>query len=112
MDDILSWTVVGAIITALIGIGWPIARWFLRLGAMVAKAQREVSKMLAMHEHADDFGFGTEETNQLIMANREMVKTMTADNRRGMKELVHYIKWFVEVQTGEKPPPYVENIDG
>jgi len=37
---------------------------------------------------------------------RELIR----DNTKAMREVAHYIKWCIEHQTGEKPPPPVPTV--
>ena len=36
-----------------------------------------------------------------------MFKKLT--NNSDMRELIHYMKWLAEEQTGKRPPPYVKS---
>ena len=56
-----------------------------------------LAKLLRMHEHPEDTGFGT-------VGFRETI----SNNTRAMRELVHYVKWLAEAQTGTKAPPFVD----
>ena len=58
----------------------------------------EVSdELLTMHKDANGFGFGTVGLGENFR-----------DARSTQKQLVHYLKWFVEKQVGEEPPPLLD----
>ncbi len=54
-------------------------------------------KLMHMHNHADEFGFGT-----------TGVKSLMEQQIRATNALVHYIKWSIERQHNKKPPPPIE----
>ena len=72
--------------------------WLLRIIRAEQTSQHaDIVELLKMHHHADEHGFGTGATNQMV-----------ASIDRTQKALIHYIKWGVEKMTGEAPPPPVE----
>lgn len=81
-------------IATILAVGIPLLSWGIWISWNVAKIMFRVTRLLDMHEHADDYGFGTERTNKLI-----------EDNTKAMNALVHYITWSIEHTTGQKPPP-------
>ena len=60
--------------------------------------KKDVDKLLEMHYNPDAYGFGTENQTKVI-----------ADNTRAMNSLTHYIKWLAQQQTGQVPPPHIED---
>jgi len=96
---------------ALVGVG-------LRLQTMVNLAKDAVSKqqihlralrdLETMHEHADDYGFGTKATNEQLKGLIEAFRESVEENRRisdSLYRLVHYIKFDIKGRTGQEPPP-------
>ncbi len=71
-----------------------------------------IDSIKVMHEHADDFDFGTKETNERLIEleklNIKIFGEMKSSNNN-MHALVHYVKFYIEKQTGEKPPPVPPN---
>lgn len=67
---------------------------------MKAKLDKVISqnqKLLSMHEHPEDTGFGT-------VGHRAAFE----ENTRAVRQLAHYLRWFIKSQTGEDPPPPME----
>jgi len=78
---------------------WSIAMGMIKTLLSRAKhTEDKTDEMIHMHNHADDYGFGTV----------QLKKAMEANARHG-RELVYYMRWFVEESTGQKPPPYIDD---
>jgi len=60
-------------------------------------------KLIEMHEHADEYTFGT---GTLVSE----IRAMNKDQRRSNRELIHLMSWFVEQTVGKKPPPYNDDL--
>lgn len=93
----LLWVVTTAIL--------PVIGWAVHLSWTVRKIQSDTSELIHMHKHADDYGFGSQKTNDVI----QEVKSVIADNTRAMQALVHYTKWLAERNTGSSPPPPLDD---
>jgi hypothetical protein len=57
---------------------------------------QKINKLLDMHEHPENTGFGTTGLADVMV-----------ENTRALKALVHYIKWL-ETKNGKGPPPPLE----
>ena len=68
--------------------------WCIAVILLLRNMKRTGDELMAMHRDANGFGFGT------IGLGKNF-----REARQTQKELVHYLKWFVENQTGEVPPP-------
>lgn len=91
----------------LVCIGWASTMTYLITGVA-----RETRKLVHMHEHADEYGFGTIAVRELMRTERERVDLMMKDHNRTQKMLVYYIKWWIkEISGKEPPPPLPEDID-
>lgn len=75
-----------------------------------------VTTMKIMHEHADDYGFGTKRTNNLIDEMQQATVKSTNAIRissNSIDQLAHFIKVDIETRTGKKlPPPPIEVMKG
>ncbi len=58
--------------------------------------RQKIDKLLYMHEHPENTGFGT-----------SRLAAVLKDNTRALRALVHYIKWL-ETKNGKGPPPPLE----
>jgi len=83
--EILLW-VIGISIIPLIG-------WGIRASIVSRDTHAMLKKLLEMHEHPENTGFGT-------IGLQDVVE----DNTRALKALTHYIKWL-ETKNGKGPPP-------
>ena len=72
----------------------PTLGWAFLLHLMVWHCLQICRELLVMHKDADRYGFGTVTMTKLI-----------EHQDRSLRALVHYVKWFVQKQTGEEPPP-------
>lgn len=82
----------------VLGVGTlPVIGFCVHVFIVLRQVGIDTRRLIHMHEHADEYGFGTGKTNVVI-----------EDNTRAMRQLVHYIRWMAEKQTGERPPPFVE----
>ena len=92
MDDTVA---VPTLVLWIIGVGVvPTLGWAFVLHLMVWHSLQICRELLTMHKHADEHGFGTVTIGRLI-----------ENQDRALRAMVHYLKWFVEKQTGEAPPP-------
>lgn len=68
-------------------------------------------KLLDMHENPDDYDFGTEATNKLVLENRNLVLNASKDQARYLHELVHYTKAMCRLANNGKEilPPEPRN---
>ncbi len=103
MSAALSWG-AGIVALTLVGIVFRIEA----MGARVREIKAGVESAHVMHEHADDYGFGTGQTNRLL---REVLSATSSNSRsseavaRSINELTHYLTWDIKQRTGETPPP-------
>ncbi len=72
----------------------PVVSWAIWLSWTVSRTASRLVRLEEIYDNPEDHGFGTSRTNQLI-----------EDNTRAMQALTHYIRWFIQHQTGEQPPP-------
>jgi methyl-accepting chemotaxis protein len=82
--------------------------------AVAGGVAHQVDELKTMHEHSDDFGFGTKETNRRLSNVAEIlekVASMSERSARTVDQLVHYVQADYEARTGNKLPPYVETND-
>ncbi len=101
--DFLMWA-SGVCVLTLVGVAIRLEN----LASRVRNVQETVTDQKTMHEHADDYGFGTKETN-------EMLKGLLASTRSSAKEsdkvyraltaMIHYITYDIKQRTGQTPPP-------
>ncbi len=83
----------------------PTVGWCFTIFYMLLCLRRDSTRLLHMHEHADEFGFGTVGLRAQHDVERSEMKRLIQDNTRAMREVAHYFRWMIEKQTGEKPPP-------
>jgi len=95
--EIALWILDSAFIPVM---GWAVTITFMMLGM-----KKDCSRLIHMHEHADDYGFGTVRLQQQQGIERAEMRQLVLDNTRAMREVAHYIRWWIENQTGQKPPP-------
>lgn len=75
----------------------PILTWAAWATIMLSSSKKACDKLIYMHEHADEFGFGTVE-----------MRMITKELLIAIRSLTHYIRWSCEKQTGEVPPPPID----
>lgn len=88
----------------------PLIAWCFTMTMWLLSLRRDSAKLIHMHEHADEFGFGTVSLQQQQVEERAEMRNLIRDNTQAMREVAHYIKWCIEHQTGEKPPPPVPQV--
>ncbi len=70
-------------------------------------------RLLEMHQHADDYGFGTVETNKLLRANSEaqteLLRAVTA-NTLAVGQLIHVFNFDYHERTGTRVPPKTPEV--
>lgn len=67
-----------------------------------------ISELKTMHDHADDFGFGTRATNEHLEKLIEALSDYAKENRHisnGLRDLIHYTTFDIKARTGHDPPP-------
>jgi len=89
--DAALW-VAGAVIGPALG-------WCIHMTLVAGKQRDDIRTLLEMLRKPDEYGFGTNRTNQII-----------EDNTRAMQALTHYIQWLVKEQTGTTPPPPLTSL--
>jgi hypothetical protein len=72
----------------------PLAGWGIRTTLIQRDIHRMLMKLLEMHEHPENTGFGTVGLQGVL-----------GDNTRALKALTHYIKWLETKNGGGKGPP-------
>ena len=72
----------------------PVLLFCIYMSNLSKHTNRMTAKLLDMHEHPENTGFGTV----------GHVETMR-DNTRALKELSHYVQWIARRAPGEDPPP-------
>ena len=84
----------------LVGIGvLPAVGFGVFMVNAVKEMKIDIKKLLEMHEHADQYGFGT--------VGLTKVMNRLAD---ATEDMVHYSKWLAQHLTGEEPAPPVRKI--
>lgn len=88
-------------------IGWALTVTVLLWGAKARQTECLGchAEMLKMHRNADEYGFGTVALRARLERDQEVFKRLIEDNTRAMREVAHYIRWWIESQTGKTPPP-------
>lgn len=71
----------------------PLFIWGIKATITQRETNQILKKLMDMHEHPENTGFGT-------IGLRGVVE----DNTRALKGLTHYIKWL-ETKNGKGPPP-------
>lgn len=72
-----------------------------------------VKRLLAMHENPDDYDFGTEDTNRLVVENRQMFLQSSEKQTRYLRELLHYTKAMCRLANNGKEvlPPEPRELE-
>jgi len=91
----MTWDFVGQTIL-VIGLGW--CFWVTTVLVFISQKLR---RMLWMLENPEESGLGTEGIREVIQ-----------DHARATRELSHYTRWSIKVQTGQDPPPFMEPPEG
>ncbi|MEK0325750.1 MAG: hypothetical protein QQN63_08600 [Nitrosopumilus sp.] len=92
------WIPVAALI--LLALGWAITAM-----SMLGSMKRDCSKLIWMHENADDCGFGTIALRQAFRESSIRTDRLIENNTRATNNLTHYIVWFIKETSGKEPPP-------
>jgi len=87
----------------------PILGWGINLTWDVKTTKRATADLIDMHQNSDEHGFGTGNTNTKIDQTRDEMTKCVTSNTHAIKTLTHYIRWFTEKQSGEVPPPPIED---
>lgn len=98
--DVPIWAITGAGLAVVL---WGIAvrQQLNRIADKLLEGHRQLmaehkveadrlGKLVHMHEHPSQYGFATGDTDELEAA---------------IRELTHYVRWWIRAQTGEEPPP-------
>lgn len=72
----------------------PLLGWCIHITWHLQRCRDGVARLLNMHEHPEDYGFGTSRQTKVI-----------EENTRAMRSLEHYIRWSLEKEHGMAPPP-------
>ncbi len=84
----------------IIGAGLvPAIGWAIKSHIAQRDLDRKLSRLLEMHEHPENTGFGTVGFKDVI-----------EDNTRALKALTHYIRYLEVQRTGVEPPPPLEDV--
>ena len=78
-----------------------------RLYAKLGSVSEKTSKLLEMHDHADDFVFGTKQTNKHLINMEGVNKAVLAHQSsidRSLKEMVVLMRWDIKRRGGDPPP--------
>ena len=79
-----------------------------QMAARVEVIQTNSFTVKTMHEHADDFGFGTKATNQMLAGLVDSCSKSCQQGERvwrAIEQLAHVMRHDVETRTGRKIPP-------
>ena len=91
----MTWEVIGQTLL-VIGLGWSF--W---VTTVLITIGRKLARMVWMLENPDESGLGTGGILEVIQ-----------DHARATRELSHYTRWSIKVQTGQDPPPFMEPPEG
>ncbi len=74
-----------------------------KLGAIAMK----VNRLVEMHDHADDFEFGTKTTNrhlrEMESVNQKVLEHQSSIDQ-SLKEMVRLMRWDIKRRGGDPPP--------
>jgi hypothetical protein len=100
---------------AMVGIGIRIVNLHTIVKEAMVRQDHMIDaldKLVTMHEHADDFGFGTKKTNNQLHELLKAIASAVAESRRtgeSLHRLIHYITFDIKQRTGKEPPPAPPN---
>lgn len=97
----MTWTLFDIGLVIVLALLLPLVLWAKGCNQKLKDVHDMVVELLQMHKEPDQYEFGTGATNL-------MLKQMMEENARAMRELIHYMKWYVEETTGKKPEPYMD----
>jgi hypothetical protein len=106
----LSWA-AGVMAVAIVGI---LARIEILHSGMAKALTRQsdvldsLQRLETMHEHPDDYNFGTSDTNKMMIAlgnNCEQVCKRHGQVLYAIERLASLIAYDIEQRTGKRPPP-------
>jgi hypothetical protein len=110
IPPMLAWA-AGVMAIALVGL---LAR-VEQLHSHIVKGMSRQTELLdslrnleTMHEHPDDYKFGTSETNKMVLAigaNCEQVCRRHSQVLLAIERLAQLIAYDIEQRTGKRPPP-------
>lgn len=95
---------VGFAIALVLGIVVPLVLYCTKANGVLGEIQMVTAKLLQMHEDPDAHNFGTKRTNELL-------EVSVKEHTLLLKQMVHYMRWYVETATGKEPPPFID-LDG
>jgi hypothetical protein len=101
--DFIAWA-AGICVLTIIGIAIRLEN----LASRVKDVQQRVIDTKTMHEHADDYGFGTKETNEMLQGLLTSTRTSAKESDkvyRALTAMIHYITYDIKQRTGHSPPP-------
>jgi hypothetical protein len=110
LPQLVSWS-AGIMAIAIVSIGWRLVALHTMLQKGLLRQDHMIEamdKLVTMHEHADDFGFGTRNTNMQLKDLLAAISTAVAESRRtgdSLHKLIHYITFEIRERTGKTPPP-------
>ncbi len=102
--DIALW-VFGVAVVPILAWAAYVTTQLSKLNKNLTDQSAKVNLLVEMHNHPDQYNFGSQSTNQLLRDNTSMIKTLVKDNTAAMRALTHYIRWLGKEQTGKTPPP-------
>lgn len=110
LPQIVHWA-SGAMALAVLAIGFAVQN-IHSIGKQAIAAQRTTHDALetlhTMHQHPDDYGFGTKATNIHLTNLLVSIQESTEESRRvgdSLHDLIHYIMFDIKSRTGKAPPP-------
>lgn len=102
---------VGIIALAIVAVG---ARMQTLASSIKMGLQRQteliagIAEIKTMHDHPDDYGFGTRQTNLKLERLLKALTEAAEENRRigdQLYRLTHYLQFDIKSRTGKEPPP-------
>ncbi len=92
---------LGLILSVVLGVVIPLYRWASRATQSLGKIEMLAAELISMHQNPEKHNFGTGKTNA-------MIETVAREQTQLLKQMVHYLEWYVETSTGKKSPPFVD----
>ena len=93
-----------AILSLILALGIPLFRWASKATGVLGDIQMISAKLLEMHQDPDAHDFGTRRTNELL-------EVSVKEHTLLLKQMVHYMRWYVQTATGKEPPPFIDLED-
>jgi hypothetical protein len=110
LPEIFKWGSGVAVLT-LVAMGVRLQNMFTLVKTAIEKQAvviKGLNDLKVMHEHPDDYDFGTGATNRTLAAMLAECQSTCAANRRvaeSVENLAALIRYDIKQRTGKEPPP-------